>query len=645
MVHAQEGNGQPDILISGVHAVGGGPAGPGDRAAIQHIIDAAYQKASRQAGGRPLTRAQLEQIAAQVTQALRQAGYADARAYLSSKVVAFHLPAGPGGHASETSAARSAEQATANTLPPVSQRDTQAGEQDRIAVRGFVVEGVGRHPDDGIMPRSIQALADAKFKALSNGAPTARLSFNQLQSVADDITDRYRKAGFIVATAFLPAQTVNSNKRIVIQVLEGKIGRIIVRGTKHYQPWVIAAPAERLRGKPLRKSDVDTALLYDRDLPGVSVTSTFQPGEHTGETDLIMLARESPRPVTFTLGGNNYGTSLTGRYRAQVGATWNNPLGYGDSLAASVDYGLDPRQNTYGSLLYKIPTVVVPGLVGIFGATRSSLQINTGSFAALGVKGPSQLAFAGSDWKFVNTDDLKMDTSFRVIREQAKLSSLGTTLSNERFSVGQLSFGMERVDHRFHGIDLLQLSVRKSIHDQSQQPDLVSPNHARSFLTERINYTRMQFLTRTQRLYFKLSGQYTRQALAPLEQFAIGGPNSVRAYPIADGLMDRGFYTALEYHVDAPGFSNVISPFYKRPWRELLEVEAFFDYARGYAAGANRIGGATAVTYKGAGAGFIFRLPRFHHFEFHLDGAVPIGSQKASDNRGYHIYSRFGFQF
>jgi hemolysin activation/secretion protein len=169
--------------------------------------------------------------------------------------------------------------------------------------------------------------------------------------------------------------------------------------------------------------------------------------------------------------------------------------------------------------------------------------------------------------------------------------------------------------------------------------------HASNFLVARLAYTRMQFLNKSQRLYFKFAGQYTNDALVPLEQFSMGGPDSVRAYPIADGLRDRGYYASLEYHVDAPGFGDVASPFYGRPWRELLEFEAFLDYARGFSAGANRGSGTGVTEFKGAGLGLIFRLPQFKHFEFRLDGAVPVDSQEASDKHGYHIYSRFSFTF
>jgi hemolysin activation/secretion protein len=550
------------------------------------------------------------------------------------------------GTAADAPPAGGGQQSAPGVLPPLRERDLADAQAQHITVGGFAVQGVGDHPKAGITPDAIQKLADAQFAGLGGSAARpAQLGFDQMQGVADAITARYRQAGFIVATAFLPAQTVGADHVVRIQVLEGRIGRIVVKGARRYRPWAISAPAEKLRGKPLRKSEVDSALLYDRDLPGVSVASTFQPGEKTGDTDLVMVAREAKRPFNFSLGANNYGTDLTGRYRAQGGVTWNSPLGIGDQLAANVDYALDPSQNTYGSLLYTLPTVKVPGLEAVFGATRSELQINTGQFAALDVKGPSSMYFAGMDWKFVNEQDLSMTGALHYVHEQSRLSSLGYPLSDERFNVAELGFSMTRTDRRFHGVDMLSVALRKSIDDESKQPDLVSPNHARDFTLARLGYTRIQILAPTQRLYLKVSGQYTRDALAPLEQFAIGGPDSVRAYPIADGLMDRGYYASLEYHVDAPGFANKVSRSQGMRWRELFEVEAFVDFARGFPAGDNRTGNLSAVTYRGAGAGFIFRLPRLHHFELHLDAAKAIGGERASNGHGYHVYARFGFRF
>lgn len=550
----------------------------------------------------------------------------------------------PPASAADTATSHPAQQAPGNVVPPVRDRDTAPVQ--KIAVSGFRVTGVADHADLGVTPASIQALADAQYRKLAgNASGPVELGFEDMQGVADKIVERYRTAGFIVSNAFLPAQTVGPDQIVEIRVLEGKIGKIIVKGTKRYRPEVISASAQKLRGKPLLKTDVDSALLYARDLPGVTVASTFQPGEHTGDTDLVMIANEARRPYKFTLGANNYGTELTGRYRAQAGLEWANPLGIGDVFNLNVDYALDPSDNVYGAASYRAPAPGILGLSAVIGASRNELQINTGSFAALKVKGPSSLYYGGVDWKFINRDDLQAVSTLHYVREESRLDSLGINLSDEKFDVAELTYGMLHTDRRFHGVDILQVGLRKSIKDNSREPDLVSPQHSGSFMVAKLSYTRMQFLTKSQRLNFKLVGQYSNDALIPLEQFALGGPDSTRAYPIADALRDRGYYTSLEYHVDAPGFGDKVSPFYGRPWRELLEFQVFVDYAKGYSAGPNKVITPDTATLSGVGAGLIFRLPRFSHFEFHLNGAVPLSSQDASDKKGYHIYSRFSFTF
>lgn len=531
-------------------------------------------------------------------------------------------------------------------MPPVKDRDTGNMAAQTIEVDGFRVTGVGDHAKQGVTPASIQAVADAQYQQLAGktGQP-AKLTFAQMQGVADKIVARYRKAGFIVSNAFLPAQTISADRIVHVQVLEGQIGKIIVKGTKRYRPSVISASAQKLRGKPLLKSDVDTALLYARDLPGVSVSSTFEPGAQTGDTDLLMIANEAKRPYQITVGASNYGTDLTGQYRADLGVEWDNPLGIGDTFNANAEYALDPNNNLYGSLSYRAPVPIEPGITAVVGASRSELQIDNGTFAALDVKGPTTQYYAGMDWKFINDDDLKAIGTLHFIDEESKLSSLGTNLSDEKFTLAELTLGMMQTDRRFNGVNILQLGVRQAINDYSNPVDLVSPGHSSDFTVAKLSYTRLQFLTQTQRLYFKFVGQYTNDALIPLEQFVLGGPDSVRSYPIADALRDRGYYTSLEYHVDAPGFANVISPFYGRPWRELLEFEVFADYSKGFSAGANRISTPDPATLSGVGAGLIFRLPRFSHFEFHIDGSKALSAENASDGKGYHIYARFSFTY
>ncbi|WDS37798.1 ShlB/FhaC/HecB family hemolysin secretion/activation protein [Pseudoxanthomonas sp.] len=529
-------------------------------------------------------------------------------------------------------------------VPALAQRDQAPA--TLLAVRGFAVEGVGPHSGGDITQAGVQKIADAKFEALAEGHSEARLRFDQLQAVANAVTAAYRKAGYVVATAIIPVQTIGADRIVRLQVIEGRIGKVIVQGTTHYDPDVIAAALNRLQGRALRAQEVSSAMLYAHDLPGVSVSSILQPGQNDGETDLVLTAQEEKHPVSFDLGVNNYGTELTGKYRALAGVTWDNPIGRGDRLAASFAYAFEPESTRQGALSYSVPISPVPGLSFLAGYSRSELQVNTGLFSVLGIQGPSSNTYVGADWKFVNTSTLQMQGSFRYLRERSQLSALGEVLSDLQFDAAELGFAMRRTDVRWRGVDLLTLSVRQAVDDQSRRPDDLYPDHDSRFLVMRASYSRLQYLAPTQRLVLRVSGQYTRDALTPMEQFALGGPDNVRAYPLADALGDRAWAGSLEYHVDAPGFADRTSPFNGRPWRDLLEFSVFADHGQADPVGANDTSAHPSVRFGGVGVGASFRLPQTHNLQLDLTASVPTTSTDASDGKdGVRVYARFGMTF
>lgn len=535
--------------------------------------------------------------------------------------------------------------AAADVVPPLKDRKADDA-APRIVVRGFTVSGVGNHPELGITPALIQSQADAEFAAAvaAAGDQPVKFSFADMQAIVDRISNRYKAAGFILSRAFLPAQSIGEDKIVRIDVLEGHLSKVIVKGNKRYGANVIASPTQRLIGKPLIEDEVKTALLYADDLPGVSVSSTLQPGQNPGETELELRATEDKRPLQYSLGFSNFGTRFTGRYRATAGVQWNSPLGFGDTFNALFEYGIYPENNYFGSASYRLPISEVRGLGTVVGYTRNQLQINSGTFAGLGINGPSSTYYGGAEWKFINTPDLKVTGNLLFNYESSKLSDATSLISNDRFSLVTGKVVANRTDKVFKGVDVFEFGFRKSIDDRSVETDSRPPADT-AFIIGTVSYTRLQFLTKSQRLIFKVNGQYTRDALIPIEQFAIGGPESVRAYPVVEVLGDRGVFTSLEYHVNAPGFGDAISPFYGRPWKEILEFEIFTDFARAEQAGQHRGSGNDASSRSGIGTGVLFRLPRFYQMQLHLSGAVPLSNAEASDQNDYHIYGQIGFSF
>lgn len=514
-----------------------------------------------------------------------------------------------------------------------------------LAVRGFRITEVGEHPDHGITPARIQALLEAylaeQAAARNAGALPVALDFAQLQAAADVVTQAYRQAGFLVSTAYLPPQQPAADGIVEIRVLEGRIGKVVVQGNRRYRSQTLGGSAERLRGHPLRKADIDSALLYARDLPGVSVSSILQPGENVGETDVVLVARENSSPLEVSTSVDNYGTDLAGRGRAQLGVTWNSPLGLGDVLAASGMYGFDPEAARGGALSYSMPVHPVQGLSVLAGANRSELEVDQGRLQGFRLKGPAAQTYAGADWKFINRPELQMTGSARYIRETSRFEAMGFLLSKQAYDVAEVGTSLRHTDTRFKGINLAQLSVRWALQDRSAAMDAINPTRDSHFSVARLGLLRMQHLSDDQRLLFKFNGQYSSNSLPALEQFQLGGVDSVRGYAQGESLGDRGWYAALEYHVDAPGFADKASPFHGVPWREVLELDVFVDHARAFDADRRE----RPIELAAVGAGATFRLRQWNNLELRLAAAKPTSRVRPSDGDDLRVYARLGMTF
>lgn len=520
----------------------------------------------------------------------------------------------------------------------------RAAAQTTVPTRGFRIGGVGEHPRRGITPASVQALLDARFRALAGEADEVALDFDQLQDVARDVTVAYREAGFVVATAYVPVQTVGADGLVRLEVLEGRVGRVLVEGNRRVRTSAIAAPARRLEGRSLHRDEVDTALLTMRDLPGVGTSVVLQPGQAQGETDIVITATEEARPYSVSLGASNHGTELTGRYRGQIGLTYRNALGLGDVLSAGYVHGFSPEQSTSASLGWTIPVHAVDGLSVSAAYARSEMEVASGQFAALGLAGPTTSAQLGLDWKFHNRPLLQMHGSLRLVRERSTLEALGFRLSDQEFDVVDAGFVLRHIDRRSRGVNLVQANVRHALADRSADPDLVTPARDSDWTLLRVSLARMQYLTPSQRLFARLYGQYTDDVLVPMEQISLGGPDSIRALAVSEALGDRGYQATLEYQVDAPGFGDAASPFGGRPWRELLQFDLFLDHGR-VSASEGGLSPAQARSYSGAGAGLRFRLPHVHGLELRLAAAVPVGGTDPSDGDDLRTWVRLGMTF
>jgi hemolysin activation/secretion protein len=130
--------------------------------------------------------------------------------------------------------------------------------------------------------------------------------------------------------------------------------------------------------------------------------------------------------------------------------------------------------------------------------------------------------------------------------------------------------------------------------------------------------------------------------LTSLEEFSIGGPASVRAYPVAEALFDSGVFASLELTFNAPGFSHVPA-FGGLTWGQVLKLSFFSDFAYGQLNDPVTSDRASASFY-GYGTGLAFGIPG--ELQGRVQYARPFaGSVTPSDGDDARWWFELTYQF
>jgi hemolysin activation/secretion protein len=206
------------------------------------------------------------------------------------------------------------------------QRPPMAPQNDlKVTVQYFSFHGNSQFSNN-----ELQALL-TKYK----GHP---IGFNDLQAAAAIITDYYRKAGFFVAHAYLPAQAIK-NGIVEIVILEGHLdgshldgNQINLIGDTRIKKSVIQRFLNTHKnGELVEDADISRLSLLINDLPGIESKAVISPGSKTGTTALSLKVKEGPL-INGYVTSDNQGLYSTGYYRFDSGINIVDPLGIGDQL-------------------------------------------------------------------------------------------------------------------------------------------------------------------------------------------------------------------------------------------------------------------------------------------------------------------------
>jgi hemolysin activation/secretion protein len=520
------------------------------------------------------------------------------------------------------------------------QRIDEVGEdgftdQERAEIAGFMREVVAR-PDLDMAFGEYQALVD-RLRALK-AEREAGMTIGEMQQIAAAVTQYYRNAGFVLAQAYIPAQEVIGDE-VVIEVLEGRLGSVVVEGNESYSDELLAKPFRELIDAPVTASPIETAILAVNDYPGVAAFGVFQPGTQVGGTDLVLRVQDE-KPFYATVRADNHGTRFTGEYRAFADFTWNNPTRAGDRLTGTVLYQFDPQNSWFGALEYERP--LRPGLSFGLGAQKNPFDVGA-ELTELGFSGESEIFRAYLRKSLARSRRRNGYAYLGFKRSDSTSSRESLLIAEDRLAMLEADLTFDSLDTRAQAINLGSIGGAVGLGDlfggcdrRCAESATVPPSRQGSngeyasndFWKLTGSYSRLQRMMADQSLLVRLDGQLSRSLLTSLEQFDIGGPASVRAYPVSEFLADSALFASLEYTFNAPGFSDVPA-FRGYTWGEILRVSFFADYAHGRVNKPTVSDGNGVVNAAGLGAGLAFSLPG--EFDWRLQYAHKLGHGRASD--------------
>jgi len=387
-----------------------------------------------------------------------------------------------------------------------------------------------------------------------------KLNLQQLREAADQISDYYRARGYLIARAYIPAQQI-SNGIVEMQIIEGRrdkvnlqtIGSPIVHSSVQIDFIDTAIPQNAV----ISDAQLERALLLLSDTPGVSnVQSSLEPGATAGTSDLNLTTTSGPR-YFGSVDADNFGSRYAGSDRVGITAGVNSLTGYGDQLtfrgqttgANGMQQG---SQTNYGRVAYQLPI----GSDGLkLGAAYSAMRYQLGlNYQNTASNGTANTASLFGTYPFVRSRNFNLYGQAGYDNLTMTNNSMGFQISNKTVNNGNVGVsGNSRDAYLGGGMNTFgatatmgNLGLENS--NGYSTLDSATAQTAGSFQRYNFNFSRLQAVTNSMHFVLNATAQLASKNLDSSQQFYLGGPTGVRAYPVGQGTGSQGALLQLELH-------------------------------------------------------------------------------------------------
>jgi hemolysin activation/secretion protein len=407
--------------------------------------------------------------------------------------------------------------------------------------------------------------------------------FGDVQKALEALEKSYSSKGYSAVQVILPEQQIDGGE-VAFDVVEAKIGKIVVEGNKYFDEANVRASMPRVQeGQPPNVFDISDNLRVANENPGKQTTVLLRSGSEEGQVDAVLrVADERPNKLSVTL--DNTGTQQTGLWR--VGFGYQNANMFNRDHVLSAQYVTAPNDDdrTNRFALYPSKHVLIAGAqyrIPLY-AQGDSMDFSAGySNVNSGVVGNLfSISGAGTifsarynqnlekigdlehklsyslDWRAYDSAVFQLDVPGAslvpdVTVHPISLSYAGAYRKNDSDSTFFASISQNLPGGNDGGTN----AFLGDPYTVPARPPARAGANPRYFVT-RWGFNHNRALPRDWQFRFGMNGQLTRDMLIPGEQFGIGGADSVRGFLEREIINDNGYRGTVEFYT--PDFGGKV---------------------------------------------------------------------------------------
>ena len=374
-------------------------------------------------------------------------------------------------------------------------------------------------------------------------------SIQDIEAARRALEQRYRDAGYATVLVDIPQQEVE-NGVVRLRVTEGKVGRLLVSGSRYFSLQRIRdeVPALAEGTVPHLPTAQGQLLALNSKLPDRSVTPVLRPGKTPGTVEVDLKVKDE-LPLHGSVDVNDRYSVDTSRLRLNAMLRYDNLWQKEHSF--SLQYQTSPEKFSevkVWSGTYLARSADPNNLLAVYGVHSDSNTATVGTLAVIG-KGD----IVGARWimPLAGTQNyshsLILGVDYKDFKESVVLQgadSLNTPISYMPF-VAQYSVTRRSDSATTQYGASINFGVR-GLYNDTAEFENKRFNARPDYIFLRANVERDQALYRGVRLRVKLDGQLTDSPLISNEQFSAGGADSVRGYHESERLGDDAVQGTVE---------------------------------------------------------------------------------------------------